>query len=203
MGTATSTTVDLGDRGSKEELYWCVKAQQPGKLAGTSEIRSCVTPPYDNAQPVTLKSPANGSEVGETVKFEWSKSANATDYTIQVASDSYFTSLKYSDRTTATTISVAASRFGVGTHYWRVIADGKRLVPASSPSRNFVIKSLPIGNYEPGYTIKRDPAQYAVTNNVKITNLWVRSVKRSTTTSHSPKKASTAAALPLSATSYT
>lgn len=178
METATSTTVDLGDRGSKEELYWCVKAQQPGKLAGTSEIRSCVTPPYDNAQPVTLKSPANGSEVGETVKFEWSKSANATDYTIQVASDSYFTSLKYSDRTTATTISVAASRFGVGTHYWRVIADGKRLVPASSPSRNFVIKSLPIGNYEPGYTIKRDPAQYAVTNNVKITNLWVRSVKK-------------------------
>lgn len=178
MGTATSTTVDLGDRGSEEILYWCVKAQQPGKLAGTSEIRSCVTPPYDNAQPVTLKSPANGSEVGETVKFEWSKSANATDYTIQVASDSYFTSLKYSDRTTATTISVAASRFGVGTHYWRVIADGKRLVPASSPSRNFVIKSLPIGNYEPGYTIKRDPAQYAVTNNVKITNLWVRSVKK-------------------------
>lgn len=178
MGTATSTTVDLGDRGSEEILYWCVKAQQPGKLTGTSEIRSCVTPPYDNAQPVTLKSPANGSEVGETVKFEWSKSANATDYTIQVASDSYFTSLKYSDRTTATTISVAASRFGVGTHYWRVIADGKRLVPASSPSRNFVIKSLPIGNYEPGYTIKRDPAQYAVTNNVKITNLWVRSVKK-------------------------
>ena len=177
MGTATSTTVDLGDRGSEEVLYWCVKSQQSGKLASTSEIRSCVTPPYDNAQAVTLKSPANGAEVGETVGFEWTKSSNATEYTLQVASDATFSSITYSERTTATTASVAASHFGIGTHYWRIIADGKRLNPAASSSRNFIVKSLPVGNFEPGYTIKRDPAQYAVTENVKIANLWVRSVK--------------------------
>ncbi len=177
IGTATSTTVDLSDRGSEEVLYWCVKAQQSGKLASKSEIRSCVTPPYDNAQAVTLKSPANGAEVGETVDFEWTKSSNATEYTLQVAPNATFSTITYSERTTATTASVAASRFGIGTHYWRIIADGKRLNPTASASRNFVIKTLPIGNYEPGYTIKRDPAQYAVTENVKITNLWVRSVK--------------------------
>lgn len=177
MGTATSTTVDLGDRGSEEVLYWCVKAQQSGKLASTSEIRSFVTPAYDNAQAVTLKSPANGAEVGETINFEWTKSSNATTYTLQVAPNATFSSITYSARGTETTASVAASYLGLGTHYWRVIADGQRLVPAASSSRSFVVKTLPIGNYEPGYTIKRDPAKYDVTENVKVTNLWVRSVK--------------------------
>lgn len=177
VGANTSTTVDLSDRGSAETLYWYVKTQQSGKLSNKSEIRRFVTPPYDDAGSIYLLSPDNGAGFDKTITFEWTKSANATQYTLQVAPHLSFGTLFYETTVTTTSTKLEPSILGLGTYYWRVIASGKNLNPTTSEARVFSVLPLPYGNYEPGYTPKKDPATYPTVDDVKITNLWVRSVK--------------------------
>lgn len=127
-----------------------------------------------DANPVSLLAPANGATVSDPVEFSWSKSSNATQYTLQVASTNTFAEIKYSSVTANTSLKVAASHFGLGTHYWRVIAGGTGLEAKASETRSFVINHLDVGAYEQGYTIKKDPAAYADFGNYTFQNLWVR-----------------------------
>lgn len=66
---------------------------------------------------------------------------------------------------------------GKGTSYWRIKTSGRHLNTTSSEVRSFVIENITIGQNEPGYTVKHDPASYPATDGVNIENLWIRSIK--------------------------
>lgn len=172
-----SVALDLSILRPEKTYYWRVSCQQTGMAATLSDVASFRTPSYQQASAVKLISPVGGQVVEDIVNFEWSRSSNATTYRVEVSSSENFASVVYSkDAGNAIKLSEAVSMFGKGVHYWRVVAGGPLLKETTSATESFMVEKVAIGQYEPGYTVKRDPANYSV-NEYTFENLWVRSYK--------------------------
>jgi hypothetical protein len=89
---------------------------------GIAILASLIAPPLPPA-PV-LVSPVNGATgVSVTPTLVWDTSAGATNYVLQVATDSSFVSLIYNDTSgSASTSRVVSSLANSTTYYWRVRA---------------------------------------------------------------------------------
>lgn len=165
---------DLSTLSPLTQYWWAVTSTESGKLSATSETRSFVTPDYNKAPKVSLVAPADGAKVENDINFSWTKADGVQNYVLEISKDADFSTIRYVAETTETSMKVQASYIGKGSYNWRVVAQSPMMYSTPSDSRSFEIESISIGSTEPGYTIKRDPADYPSKGNVKIENLWMR-----------------------------
>jgi hypothetical protein len=121
-GTLTGNSGTVGPLADTTTYFWRVNATNPSGTSGWSTVWSftTATPP---AAPI-LVSPVNGATgVSITPTLVWDTSAGATNYVLQVATDSSFVSLIYNDTSgSASTSRVVSSLANSTTYYWRVRA---------------------------------------------------------------------------------
>lgn len=127
----------------------------------------------DNAPATTLVSPNNGATVEGDISFTW-RSVSVDSYTLQIATDESFSSIKWSGVFTGTKATINASQLGKGKFYWRVVSRKTNCNPSMSSSRTFNITKVSVGTYEDGYTVVTDGAKYSTYGKVSLTNIWSR-----------------------------
>ena len=158
------------------KYYWNVTCYETGKLGTASDTRSFNTKAYADAPKVTLLTPADGATVEGNINFSWTTDKEAAEYTLEIAKDATFRDMRYTTTVTTGEVCVAPSLIGKGKYHWRVKTNGPLLNSTPSAVRTFTIESLAIGEYEPGYTIKKDPATYPTVDGIQVENLWMRAV---------------------------
>lgn len=174
--STNSVKPDFSELEADTKYHWNVTCYENNKLGTESDTRSFFTPSYTDAPQVTLISPADGADIEGEVTFSWSTNASLSSYTLEVSKDKDFSTIRYTTTVSGGTVKVDPSLIGKGTYYWHVVATGAFMRPSTSAARSFNIASLAVGEYEPGYTIKRDPAVYETVDGVKMENLWMRAV---------------------------
>ena len=179
--TSNSIAVDLTSLESLKTFYWRVIVSQTGCFDTPSAAETFATPKHPDAPVVTLVSPASGAKLGDDFKFVFTPSGTAS-YTLQVARDAAFGDIVYSSADAKAsgsnmTVDMAVSLIGKGKFYWRVKSSAAGYDDAVSASRLFEVTSIPVGEYEPGYVIKKDIDSYNKVGNFELTNNWVRSIK--------------------------
>lgn len=179
--TATSSTENLIAFESLKTYYWRVITSQEGHFDKASTVETFTTPQHPKAPVVTLISPADRASVDDDFSFTFS-SVGATGYTVQVAATSDFVDILFSsDKAvqSGNTVSIpfAVSLVGKGTYYWRVVTRAAGCDDSMSESRSFNVTRVPVGEFEPGYVMKKDIDTYNKIGNLELTNKWVRSIK--------------------------
>ena len=170
-------TVDLGFADSNKDYYWRVIAMEDGKWESVSEYAQFTSPIRTEASKAELISPREAETVGENIVFEWKGDANADKFTLQIGSTPDFADIIYAIETAENRGELPSAFINIGTRYWRVISEGKRVNTAISDYRSFVVEKVGIGDFEQGYVIKNDPYNYTDKEGVSVKNLWMRSVK--------------------------
>ena len=173
---SNSIKLDYSNIEPDTKYYWNVTCYENGKLGTTSETRSFTSPSYSNAPQVTLLSPADGAEIEGEINFSWSKLEGEFNYMVEVSKDADFKTIRYSTTVTENNIKVDPSYIGKGEYYWHVKAEAPLMYASTSVARKFNIAQLAIGEYEPGYTVKKDPAKYENVDGISVENLWMRAV---------------------------
>lgn len=180
--TTNSVSADLADLASGQTYYWRVLTIQSGRISKWSDVATFKAPVRTPAQAVTLASPADGASVDNDFTFTFSP-VTADGYKLQVAKSADFSDVAYETSTfSASGSSLAAqcqvSALGKGKFYWRVITSRKYYSDMASEVRSFTVTKVPVGEYEPGYAIKKDidASTYADVSGMRLANLWVRSV---------------------------
>lgn len=179
--TATSKTINLIHLESEKTYYWRVITNQTGHLDANSAVRYFVTPRHPIAPITTLMSPASGAQIEDDFDFVFSN-VQASSYKVQVSSTTTFDNIVFtSDKAVASGASVkvpmAIALLGKGRFYWRVVTGAAGCDNGVSNVRVFEVTSLPTGEFEPGYVMKKDIDTYNKVGNFELTNNWVRSVK--------------------------
>jgi hypothetical protein len=122
----TTTTSDTSASVSGLEpgvtYYWRMRATDPvtGSWSDTMSFTTVATP--GTVAPELMSPDAGAEGVSSTPTFSWSSVAGATNYQIQVATDSNFSSTEI-DETTSATAYQPDEELDNGTYYWRVKAD--------------------------------------------------------------------------------
>ncbi len=180
--TAPGVSLDLGSLDSGKRYFWRVSSLQPSKLPVWSEAYSFISPVRVAAAAPVLVSPADKAEVADEFSLTWEASADDVEgYTVEIASDDSFSdilrTIKVAENTT--TVRLVSSVLGIGTYYWRVVAEGSHYLPGVSAVYQFSVTHLDVGNFEPGYIVKTDDALYADAGKYKFENVWYRTVGNS------------------------
>ena len=180
--TATSLVVNLSTLASATTYYWRVITSQNGHFDKASEVATFTTAQRPFAPAATLLAPENGASIDADFTLQYSVDASVTSSTVQVAGDPQFDNVLIdTEDATATggiySLALQPGLLGKGSFYWRVLTTASDCDPGTSAVRSFTITSVPTGNYEPGYVVKRDIDTYSDLNGLKLTNRWVRSVK--------------------------
>jgi hypothetical protein len=117
---ALTTTRTASGLSAGTTYYWRVGTQNDA--GGTwSTVWSFTTGAMPAAP--TLVSPVNGAtDVSITPTLIWNASAGATNYQLQLATDSSFVSIIFSDSTLTSTSQAISSLVNSTTYYWRVRA---------------------------------------------------------------------------------
>lgn len=176
-----STTIDLSGLDELTTYYWRVKSLQPNKLETISSVFSFTTPVKPTAPAVTLIAPKSGIDIEGDVAFSWNK-ADVDSYILQVSASSSFESLLLNQEVAKSGsavegVSISTSQFGKGTFYWRVYSVAAKMKNGESAHETFSITKIATGEYERGYTIKKDPTTYETASDIKCENEWMRSSK--------------------------
>ncbi|MBR1474991.1 MAG: family 10 glycosylhydrolase [Muribaculaceae bacterium] len=156
--------------------HWYAVTQVDGW--GNEYEPAYVNAPSGQADTVTLLSPADGATVEWEQRFDWSDAADAT-YRVQVSSDADFSGIALDIK--GLTASEAVIDLGAlsaqTTYYWRVITQQRGRLSTPSQAWTLVTGEREVGNFEPGYVIKRDVSAYEPIGRLRLDNRWVRSVK--------------------------
>ncbi|MCC8039151.1 MAG: family 10 glycosylhydrolase [Bacteroidales bacterium] len=143
-------------------------------------------PTFETLEAPQLLAPDDGSDQGESVKFQWT-GVGADYYRVQISTTPDFSTISKSKKVSpsdggtgskyATTIK--SSNIGLGFWYWRVVAVKEGCTNAVSGYRSLTITSVGVGNYEDGYEVKYDPADYGWYStgipNFVLYSKWIRS----------------------------
>jgi len=98
----------------------------------------------------TLVSPAQGAtNVPVDVTFMWNAAADASEYLLEVATDSGFSSLVFSGTTSGTSLAATPDLPSSSLLFWRVTASNGCGSGPTSATRNFTTEALP-GDCGPG-----------------------------------------------------
>jgi hypothetical protein len=120
-GTLTGNTTTIGPIGNNTTYYWRVNATNPSGTSSWSTVWSFTT--ADIPAVPTLVSPADDTtDVSHTPTLTWNASSGATSYQLQVATDSFFVSIIYSDSSLTSTSQAISSLVSSTTYFWRVRA---------------------------------------------------------------------------------
>ncbi len=125
----------------------------------------------------TLISPVNGQDVEWTANFSWNKVGDAT-YGLVITSDAELKNALISQSNISTTsVELDLSKLkGETLYYWYVISTEPGKASTKSEAATFTTASRPTGDYESGYYVQYDPAEYEAAA-YTISNLWMRSSK--------------------------
>lgn len=179
--TTNQVTLDLSDLESGKTYYWRVYCSQPSRIDNKSDVATFKAPTREPAPVATLVAPDNGASFDDNFNFVFNKVNGVDRHELQVATDQAFTNIVYNTTNfsgnTSLSHQMIVSLLGKGTYYWRVVTGGSHYLDAASEVRRFVINSVPIGQTEPGYVMKRDidNDNYSIINGLKLNNLWIRS----------------------------
>lgn len=189
--TATVTPGSLSANGSLTLTVSNTTSSTPGfytlVVTGTSGATSRTVNFYLNLlnnafSAITLTSPTNGQQVSpSSVILDWTPSASATMYDVQIATDNSFTNIVNS--TTVSTNSYAVPSLpNVSTFYWRVLPRNSACNGVFSSSSNFVTTycgsiqstNVPViipsnGTPTVNSTITIDPTQNITINHIDVT----------------------------------
>jgi hypothetical protein len=135
--SAVAVKADLASIGDNTSYYFRIRAQNSVGVQRSS-IQSFTTLP----KAVTLTSPANGAtNQSTTVTLQWSATAGAIRYRLQVATNSAFTSMIMDDSTlTANSKQLGPLAYST-TYYWRVRVT--TAVGIASYSQSFSFSTVP------------------------------------------------------------
>lgn len=131
------------------------------------------------SEPTTLIAPADGSTIADwSVTFKWQAVSDAT-YSLQVSSNENFTDIVASQRDiTANQCTIDLGLLKGSTEFfWRVYTRQPEMQSTASDVFSFITPKKNVGNFEDGYNIVKDPAEYVASANFEIQNLWMRSVR--------------------------
>jgi hypothetical protein len=135
--TITDTSRAVSGLANGTLHYWRVNAKNQFGTSNYSTVRSFTTIVAEPAAP-TLISPANGAtNQPTTLTAVWNRSAGATNYRLQVATDLSFTTLVVNDSTLVDTSRVVSGLANGTLHYWRVNARNIGGTSTYSAVRNF------------------------------------------------------------------
>ncbi len=179
--TQSSEVVDLSALESGATIYWRVYTTQSECFDKSSAVETFVVPQRQPAPATTLLAPDNGAEFETDFDFACSV-VDATQYTVQVATDAEMTNVKFesNEMTLAgdrMTLNFQPGLVGLGRFYWRVLTSSAITTPTASEVRSFVVTNLTTGAFEPGYVIKKDIDTYQPIGTLILENDWVRSTK--------------------------
>ncbi|MDO4971727.1 MAG: family 10 glycosylhydrolase [Bacteroidales bacterium] len=180
--TGTSENVDISQLCSNDTCYWRVASIQDGKFDTWSNVASFRAPQRPFTDAVELISPADGATFADDFNLEFT-SVTADTFSLQVARTPDFSgddvielhNFKYQDGHLIYIYNVTL--LGRGTFYWRVKTTRSGHDDGYSEVRKFTVESIPTGKYESGYVVKHDIDTYAAMGDMRLENLWVRSVK--------------------------
>ncbi|MEM9835738.1 MAG: proprotein convertase P-domain-containing protein [Bacteroidota bacterium] len=132
----------------------------------------------------SLLSPPNEAVVDNsgTVQFEWSPSARANDYTLQISADETFTTVDYSAPVSGTNLEVSDLTLD-GLLYWRIIANND-CGNTTSGSFNFTLSPITVHNFadDKALSLYPNPASDLLT--LDMTGSWQGELKVSLLSVH-------------------
>ena len=131
--------------------------------------------PYPAGEKPQLKTPANGETVSADFRFEWSD-VKAVEYTLEIAEDADFNEVVFSKETPDNYCDFKFSDLYEIPYFWRVRA----VIPykSNTVSETGTFEAAEAGSSpEAGYSIIKDEGIYAPCGELKIENLWMRSVR--------------------------
>lgn len=168
--TLTDTTKAVSGLLNNTTYYWRVNAKSPGgtsNFSGTFSFTTIVAAP---AAP-SLVSPANNAiDQNTSLRFTWSKTAFATTYRLQIATDQTFASgIVFNDSTLTDTTTLASGMLYNVTYYWRVNA--KNLGGTGPYSSVYQFKTL---TADPSIPVQLSPANGATNQATSVTVRWTR-----------------------------
>jgi hypothetical protein len=166
--TLTDTTKFVSGLSNSTNYYWRVRAKNQigwGSYSVWYKFTTIVSAP----PPPLLVSPANNA-VGQnlTLTLVWNKSAGATNYRVQVATDSLFTGLIVNDSTLIDSTRIISGLTPLTYYWWKVNA--KNIGGTSGYSSVFKFRT--IGN--PFTVILISPANNAINQPISLTCVWRR-----------------------------
>lgn len=100
--------------------YWRVAATNAGGKSGWSSVWAFTTQKADQSIPTPLYPPPGFILDSNVVILTWNAVANAQSYWLQIANDSGFNSIVYSDSTIGSTSKKISGLLGSTVYYWRV-----------------------------------------------------------------------------------
>ena len=174
---APKVTIDLGFMEDNKEYFWRVISIENGKLEAISDVSCIVSPTRKDAIKAEHLAPKRDEKVGKNITFEWNGDKHADKFTLQIAKSDDFEKLSYSIETTDCKVEVPSAFIGLGTRYWRVKSEGKRVNASLSEYSSFEVEEVGVGDFEEGYEIKNDTYDYADKDGMSVKNLWMRSVR--------------------------
>jgi uncharacterized lipoprotein YddW (UPF0748 family) len=165
-----------------QDGYWFAVCVLDG-FGNEFEASSINLTQREKAPQTTLISPEEGASMSSDFSFTCTD-VSADTYTLQIASDEAFTSVKYSSNKCTTSgankvFAFPLSSITNGTYYWRVVTSKADCNDNASAVRTVKIAGTSTGSYESGYTIKKDVDTYADVNKVSLTSTWFRSINSS------------------------
>jgi hypothetical protein len=143
--TDTTRILPSGNLSENTDYFWRVRARNvagAGTWSAVRKFRTLLSPPAAPA----LSSPANkAAGVDLNPSLQWTSSATATGYAVQLATDSNFVTTVVNDSSlSAVSLSVGPLTFGT-TYYWRVKARNAGGFGAWASFRSFATEAAPTG----------------------------------------------------------
>ena len=153
--TLTTNSRSTGTLSSGTTFYWKVNAKNAAGTSGFSSTWNFTTRTLSIPSTPNLNSPAqNATDVTTNPIMNWSASAGATSYHVQVSNNSGFTTLVVDDSTpTGTSLSVGPLANST-VYYWRVNAKNAAGTSAYSAIQNFSTTIL----VAPAFPVLTSPA---------------------------------------------
>lgn len=139
--TTNKTTYKVTKLAHDTKYYWHVAAVNTAGQGAWSATRSITTKVDNSGMPAmpVLSAPANKtSGLGTTVKLEWSKAENATEYYLQVATDIDFVNSIF-DETVANNYHTLTSLKNNTSYYWRVMSMNSKGVSEQTETWRFTV----------------------------------------------------------------
>lgn len=169
QSSLTSTFKQLSGLNYFTKYYWRVRATNSfGTSDWSSPVSAFTTTGIAPAVPVLATPANNAANLSITPTLTWNASPNASNYTIQVSTNSSFASIDFVQTVGAVTSVSLSGLSKLVTYYWRVNASNSYGTSAwSSPVRAFTTV-----NASPTVPVLVSPADLAVNVSLTPTITW-------------------------------
>ena len=170
--TLIDTTKSLSGLNNLTNYYWRVRAKNQigwGSYSLWYKFTTIITAPA----PPLLVSPANNA-IGQNLSLTlvWNKSSTATNYRVQVATDSLFTSLIVNDSTLIDSTRTISGLNPLTSYWWRV--NSKNIGGISSYSAVFKFRTLGT----PFNITLVSPTNNAVNQPISLIFVWRKAIEQ-------------------------